>query len=129
MRLKKYMSLLGIGSAKVDLVLEKGEAKLGECIKGSIHIDGGNIEQHLKRIECDLVKTDNTHREEVVETKTILTNKVIDSENHKEIPFSFYIPETLIPSSDCLTYRFKTRLVFNEGLKSLDQDTITILVT
>ncbi|WP_456276789.1 sporulation protein [Bacillus sp. AK128] len=126
MLLRKYMSLLGIGSAKVDLVLEKTEAKLGESISGAIYINGGTIEQQIKRIECDLVKTDKV-QEEVVETTTILTSNSIDSEDQREIPFSFYIPLDIHPSSEGLTYRFKTRLVFQEGAKSLDQDIITIL--
>ncbi|WP_246943008.1 sporulation protein [Bacillus pinisoli] len=127
MLLRKYMSLLGIGSAKVDLVLEKDEAMVGESIRGAIHINGGTIEQQIKRIECDLVKTDDEDSEEVVETRTILTSKVIDSEDQTKIPFSFYIPCEITPSTDGISYRFKTRLVFQEGVKSLDQDIIKIV--
>jgi sporulation-control protein len=128
MLLRRYMSLVGIGSARIDLVLEKDEVKLGGSIKGSFSIKGGTIEQQIKRLECDLVKTNlEEETEVVVDSTTILTTKLIDSDDSNEVPFSFYISSDLEPSSVHLSYRFKTRMVFQEGVKSMDHDTITIL--
>lgn len=128
MLLKKYMSLLGFGSARVDLKLEKFEVRAGECMVGSYTINGGTIEQRLKRIECDLVKTNKINDTvEVVDSTTILTTKLINSECISKIPFTFYIPPHLEASSNQWSYRFKTRMVFQEGMKSMDQDIITVL--
>jgi sporulation-control protein len=128
MLLRKYMTLLGIGSARVDLVLEKDFVKVGESIIGYFSISGGTIEQQIKRIECDLVKVNvQEETEEIVDTTTILSASFIESEDHKKIPFSFYIQPGIEPSSSMINYRFKTRMIFQEGVKSLDQDIITVL--
>lgn len=122
------MSLLGIGSAKIDLCLEKTSFQPGESVKGLFVIQGGTIEQQLKRIECDLVSTDSNEEEKVIETTTIYTSKTIRSdEKHDQLSFSFVLPEELDKSSKELEYRFKTRMIFNEGVKSEDQDFITII--
>ena len=70
--LRKYMSMLGIGSAKIDLQLPKHEYTPGENVTGTFHIEGGTIEQQIRRIECDLVMTTSEETEEVIGTSTIL---------------------------------------------------------
>lgn len=128
MLLRKYMSLLGIGSARVDLVLEKESVYLGESIKGHFSINGGTVEQQIKRIECDLIKINmSDESEEVVDSTTILSESCIESDDCKSIPFSFYISPTLTPTGQGISYRFKTRLIFQEGVMSNDQDLIKLL--
>jgi sporulation-control protein len=122
------MTLLGIGSARVDLVLDKDYVKVGESVSGYFSINGETIEQQIKRIECDLMKINVTEEtEEVVDQATILSASHIESEDSKKIPFTFYIPQNLEPSSPEINYRFKTRMIFQEGVKSLDQDIIEII--
>ncbi|MBD8069740.1 sporulation protein [Bacillus sp. PS06] len=122
------MSLLGIGSAKIDLVLSKESYTSGEHIKGYFYLKGGIIEQQLKRIECDFVRIRETVEEEaILDSTTILTSTFIQSEESNEIPFSFKLPSELLPSDSEITYRFKTRLHFKEGVKSIDQDLIQIV--
>ncbi|KAA0544973.1 sporulation protein [Bacillus sp. BGMRC 2118] len=122
------MSLLGIGSARVDLVLEREDVRLGDSIRGHFSINGGTVEQQIKRIECDLLKIDVTNEtEEVVDSTTILSESCIESDVCKNIPFSFYISPSLVPTGQGISYRFKTRLVFQEGVMSLDQDLIKLL--
>lgn len=128
MLLRKYMSLLGIGSARVDLVLEKESVHLGESIKGHFSINGGTVEQQIKRIECDLIKINiSDESEEVVDSTTILSESCIESDDCKSIPFSFYISPTLTPTGQGISYRFTTRLIFQEGVMSNDQDLIKLL--
>lgn len=127
MILRKYMSILGIGSAQIDLILPKGKFQPGECIKGYFLIKGGVIEQQLKRIDCDLVMADlSSGTEKVIETANILTSKQIQSEEQNRIDFRFSLPEDLADSTDERSYYFNTRLVFNEGVISKDQDFITV---
>ncbi|MFZ3589609.1 sporulation protein [Bacillus sp. DJP31] len=128
MLLRRYMSLIGIGSARVDLVLEKENVRPGDSMTGTFNINGGTIEQQIKRIECDLVKTSiKTGSEEVVDSMIILTAKLINSEETSNIPFTFFIPPTLEASCASLSYRFQTRMIFQEGVKSMDQDVIIVL--
>ncbi len=123
------MALLGIGSAKIDLILEKETYKPGELVKGYFLIKGGTILQELKRIDCDLVINDGAEEnEKIVESITILTTKSIQSEAINKIPFTFPLPNSAQVSTGTLSYRFKTRLAFKKGVESYDQDAIRILV-
>lgn len=127
MILRKYMSMLGIGSAKIDLQLPKNEYAPGENVSGTFLIEGGTIEQQIKRIECDLVMTtppDGT--EEVIGTSTILTSQTIESEESNRLEFNFQLPEDIPASVPGRLFQFKTRLIFNEGVKSADLDKIMI---
>lgn len=127
MLLRKSMCLLGIGAAKIDLILEKLTFKRGELVVGSFEITGGTIEQRIKRVECDLLYVDHEKKtSRVVDSVTILTVKDIRKEQKVMIPFSFRIPETIPEPKKRTSYKFTTRLVFNEGAKSVDQDQIAI---
>jgi sporulation-control protein len=128
MLLRKYMSLVGIGSAQIDLILEKEEYKPGETVRGTFHIKGGTIEQKLKRIECDLVRVDPIlELEEVIHTATILTSSTIEANAGNQLPFTFTLPESIQPTTEVLKYRFTTRLHFTQGVASVDQDAIAIV--
>ncbi|MCA0987580.1 sporulation protein [Guptibacillus algicola] len=121
------MCLLGIGAAKIDLILEKLTFKRGELVVGSFEIIGGTIEQRIKRVECDLLYIDHAKKtSRVVDSVTILTVKDIRKEQKVTIPFSFRIPETIPEPQKRTSYKFTTRLVFSEGAKSVDQDQIAI---
>lgn len=129
MILRKYMAILGIGSAQIDLILEKDTYKPGEQVKGYFLVKGGLIEQQLKRIECDLVMFDEGNHiknELVVDSMTILTTMHIESDTSNQITFSFHIPQS-INTSCSVSYRFKTRLVFKQGMESHDHDVISIV--
>lgn len=122
------MALLGIGSAKIDLILQKEVYRTGDVVYGHFSIKGGSIEQKLKRIDCDLVLTDKIAGvEKVIDTTTILTSTQIDSEELHNIPFSFQLPASMLASTDDISYRFQTKLIFNEGVTSQDQDRIQII--
>jgi len=128
MLLRKYMSLLGVGSAVIDLILPKDTYRRGELINGYFHLKGGTIEQQLKRIDSDLVLIDkDTNTEKVIDTATILSSKLINPEEDSKVSFTFKLQENIPVSTDSISYRFKTRLTFNEGVESKDQDLIRII--
>jgi len=122
------MALLGIGSARIDLILQKEAYRPGEVVYGDFSINGGSIEQKLKRIDCNLVWTDKAAGiEKVIDTKIILTSKLIHSEELYTLPFTFQLPASISASTNEVSYRFQTKLHFNEGVTSQDQDIIQIL--
>lgn len=128
MILRKYMALLGVGSAKIDLILEKDIFNPGEQVKGYFLIKGGTTLQQLKRIDCDLIKIDEeTKQEDVVDSITILTTESIASATDNKIPLTFRLPLTVPSTSSNCSYRFKTKLSFKQGIESLDQDIIKII--
>ncbi|MGB5946355.1 sporulation protein [Paenisporosarcina sp.] len=131
MILRKYMALLGVGSARIDLILEKDTYVVGEQVKGVFVVKGGLIGQQLKRIDCDLVMSDDENQKakgKIVDSITIFTTKYIHSNTENHIPFTFRIPNSLYVGN-LMSYRFKSSLAFNEGVESLDHDVITILQT
>lgn len=126
--LRKYMSLIGIGSAKIDLILPKATYRAGEHIKGCFLIKGGIVDQKTKQIECDLIMIkESTGEEKIIDISTILTSIVIHAEEMHEISFSFGIPSSILTSTEEISYRFETKLSFNEGVESRDQDIIQII--
>lgn len=121
------MAQLGIGSAKIDLLLQKDVYKPGEVVYGTFSIKGGIIHQKLKKIDCHLIATNKTAgTEKIMGVTTILTSKQIDSEEMHNLPFVFNLPESILPSTDELAYHFQTRLIFDEGVTSQDQDRVQI---
>ncbi|HZG73066.1 MAG TPA: sporulation protein [Chondromyces sp.] len=128
MILRKYLSLVGIGAAKIDLVLPKDTYSPGERINGLFLINGGTVEQQIKRIDCDLVMVDHpSGKEEVIDSTTILTTQMIESEKVHRFPFAFSLPAHIPLSSMERSYRFKTKLTFDKGVESIDQDMIKII--
>ncbi|WP_269052229.1 sporulation protein [Sporosarcina sp. G11-34] len=126
--LRKYMSLLGIGSAQIDLILQKETYKFGDSVHGYFLIKGGTIEQQIKRIDCDLIMSDCTALvEKVIDTTTILTSRLIHTEELNKISFAFQLPVCVPVSSHEVSYHFKTRLTFSKGVVSRDQDIIQII--
>ncbi|MED1442040.1 sporulation protein [Aeribacillus composti] len=127
MLLRKYMSKIGIGSATVDLVLDKETYSPGEKVTGTLYIKGGTITQKIKQLQCDLMKINNQADQQSIASITLFAPDIIDPADCAKIPFEFVLPKHLPATTDSLTYRFKTTLVFEEGIDSLDHDTIQIL--
>ncbi|MGJ7922378.1 sporulation protein [Neobacillus sp. LXY-4] len=128
MMLRKYMSLIGIGSARVDLIIDKNKYRAGETVTGRFKLMGGTVEQQIRRIECDFVKTNNhTEEEETIGTVTILTSQQIDSGEHSQASFQFTLPSDIELTTQNISYHFKSKLIFDEGVKSLDFDPIFII--
>ncbi|WP_201715782.1 sporulation protein [Rossellomorea arthrocnemi] len=127
MILRKYMSLFGIGSAKIDLVLPKTTFKQGELLHGYFFLEGGIIEQKLRRVECDLVMIDKNGKEEnLIDSTTILKSDIIRAEECNKLSFTYRIPKKLPYFVEGSRYLFKTKLTFDQGVESLDEDYISI---
>jgi sporulation-control protein len=122
------MSLLGVGSARIDLILPKETYSPGENIIGYFKIIGGTVEQQINRIDSDLVLIDKIKgTEQVIDSTTILTKRLINSTEENEFSFTFKLPNDVPVSSDEKSYRFHTKLTFTKGIESRDQDIIRIV--
>ncbi|MEA3319627.1 MAG: sporulation protein [Bacillota bacterium] len=126
--IKKVMSYLNIGSPHVDLVLNNMELNPGESVTGTFYVEGGWARQHIKRLECDLVKEFQGDTVETVDAvTTILMSKSMDANDKAEYPFCYQLPIPLEPSTEHISYRFHTRLIFQDDVKSMDHDEIVVL--
>lgn len=117
------MALIGIGSAQIDLILDKSTFQKGEVVRGHFIIEGGTIDQHINRIECDLVKTDFNGEEQIIGNTTMLTSRSIQPEENNKIPFTYQLPSSAYAGE----FHFKTKMIFREGVKSVDSDPIKII--
>lgn len=127
MLFRKTLSLLGIGAAKIDLILEKTTYSPGEKVFGYFLLKGGTIEQSIKRIHVDLIKVDTVNEQEtVVDSITILSSRKLEASQDDELSFAITIPSEAEASNKNLYYYFHSILIFNEGVESRDQDIIQI---
>jgi sporulation-control protein len=125
----KLMCRFGIGATKIDLVLNKKEFCPGDVIKGEYELTGGRVEQKLKRIETDLLQYDqNSDRSSVLHHNTILSSSTMKANEQRTIHFSCRLSDSFPPSSDNVSYKFVTRLVFDDGVNSVDHDEFQIVV-
>lgn len=131
---KKFLSRIGIGSAKIDLVLDRDVVVMGETVNGKIFVKGGEVEQQIGEISVDLKvkssykKGDHTLgvNERVASYKAV-DGFVIGSGEEKEFEISFEIPELIPVSSINTKYHLLTNLDISEALDSKDYDYITVL--
>jgi sporulation-control protein len=130
MLLRRMMSKLGVGSAHVDLVLNKHVYKPGEFIEGQLHIHGGTVEQKVNKLDVDLIRKTVLNGKEttdIVATIPVTDEFVIEENEKKVLPFSYKLPESMIPSQKGISYRFVTRLDIEDGVDTLDFDYIQIV--
>jgi sporulation-control protein len=130
MLLRKMMSKLGIGSAHVDLILNKQVYKLGDIIEGQLYIHGGTVEQKVMKLDVDFVcKTlrDGKEEDTIIATIPITGEFIIEAEQKKSLPFSYQVPENIVPSQPGVSYRFITRLHIEDAVDTLDFDYIQIV--
>jgi sporulation-control protein len=126
---KKIMAKMGVGSAKVDLVLNKPEYVLGETVEGQFYVEGGAVEQQINRIGVDLVlkvHVKDKNFSKVVTSIPVATSFVIHSNEKRVFPFTYNLPNNLPISRGGISYGFVTRLDIAAGVDHLDHDFIQV---
>ncbi|OCH15719.1 MULTISPECIES: sporulation protein [unclassified Aliivibrio] len=97
---KKLKASLGIGAAKVDTILENPELFQGDTLIGTVHIQGGDVEQQIDAIHLKLntevkVESDNGTS---YQTLTLFHTQAVDPfvirvGEKKEIRFTIKLPD------------------------------------
>jgi sporulation-control protein len=91
-------------------------------------VENGWNRQEIKRLECDLVKELQGNKVVTVDSvTTILMSETMEAKAKTEYPFSYQLPEDLLPTSIGVTYRLNTRLVLDDDIKRNDHDEIVVL--
>lgn len=96
--LKKFMAKLGVGSAKVDLVLKKHEASLGEVIEGEFRVEGGTVEQQINNIGVDLnlkIRVKNQDFSKTISSIPVSSSFIIRPSEKRILPFTYQLPLNL----------------------------------
>jgi sporulation-control protein spo0M len=114
------MSLIGIGTATVSVKVNQKEFVNNKKIDGILCIEGGLVDQHIKRVEHDLIMIDGDNGDEVIlETNTILTSKTIKPGGTYSFPFCYCLLNLNISDQQ---FRLRTRLFFDRGFKTEEHD-------
>lgn len=93
--LKKFLSTIGIGSMKVDTIVDHPDLAHGESLSGKIYIDGGQSEQMIDFIKLEVIKRSEGHREDsdfdvindIVAKHKIETIGSVKSKETRMVPF------------------------------------------
>ncbi|MFN5325497.1 MAG: sporulation protein [Bacteroidota bacterium] len=136
---KKMMASVGVGSAKVDTVLNAMITRPGGKIAGTVHVKGGSVEQDIEDIDVSLMvdvkreANDKTYYEPMYIAKHRVTGrfKIMPNE-HKQFPFEFQVPLE-VPITVLGPYKLgniklyvKTDLDIDNALDKADRDLIEV---
>ncbi|MDP5273956.1 sporulation protein [Chengkuizengella axinellae] len=135
--MKKMLSSIGIGSAKVDTVLNNDEFVPGDIIEGVVHIEGGKVEQKIEDVYLSIVTTYTEEREindnEVDLTKQAVLNKIKISEpftigkgEKKEFPVQIQLPYDTPLTIGKTKAWIQTGLDIDNAVDPSDRDSIKI---
>jgi sporulation-control protein len=127
--LRKIMSKLGVGSAKVDLILQSQKVALGEAIQGEFHIEGGTVKQNINKLEVELLIKVHVNGKPFTKSIAIIpitSAFTIQPGEKKTVPFSYKLPMNLPITRNGIQYTFVTRLDIAGGVDTLDHDSITV---
>lgn len=133
MKFKEFLSSIGVGSMKIDTVVERPHLEEGETLNGTIYLEGGEADQDIDYIELQIVKQMDDDRPDsdfsIIET--------IVSKQSMEFAGSVKSKETvmqqfdIVPDERWLIENDKTRLILRtivhirEGVDARDEDEIT----
>lgn len=144
---KRAMASMGIGSAKIDTILEGNNFRVGEEFSGKIYVKGGNVDQYINKITVKLmtyymteeikryVDDDNNEKEEIItERHDVIIDKIefvesftIEAKQTVDFEFSFKIPEITPITLEREAVWIETDLDISSGVDSSDRDYIEIL--
>ncbi|MFY0543843.1 sporulation protein [Brevibacillus sp. H7] len=129
--LKKLMAKFGVGAAIVDLRLDQPSFRLGETMTGTIHIEGGSVEQRISELSVLLLMKTYINGQEItrpVQSIPVLKGFAVQPKPFvQDIPFTFQIPASLAVSTPSLQYFLHTKLDVEMSLDPTDLDYVQIL--
>ena len=128
--LKKLMVRFGVGAAKVNLVLEKEQYRIGEAVTGKVVVEGGTVDQEIHTLEVDVVLKVNIRGKEftrVVETLPVARDFRIEAGETREIPFQHPITMQYPVSKGSVAYSLVTKMDIAQAKDAGDADRFAVL--
>ena len=130
--LKKFLSTIGIGSMKVDTIVDQPDLAHGESLSGKIYIDGGQSEQMIDFIKLEVIKRSVGHREDsdfdvtndVVAKYMIETIGSVKSKETRMVPFEIMPDERWEYDKDQAKLFLRTSVHITGAVDVQDEDEI-----
>jgi sporulation-control protein len=133
MNFKKFLSSIGIGSLKVETVVERPNLNEGETLNGTIYITGGDSEQTIEYVELHVVKQIDEVREDsdfqLIEN--IVAKQSLDFVSTLKSKGSLMQQFEIVPDERWLVENPKTKLLLrtivhvDKGVDAQDEDEFT----
>lgn len=133
--LKKILSSIGIGSARLDLVLPRERYCAGEEITGYLQVFGGIADQLINRVYVQLVAQSKYKKgEEVKNIVKVLDEGVLTErfrigahEEKQEVPVKYVLPEDIPVTTNATRLYLVTGLDISSAVDPKDSDLIEVL--
>ncbi|MBA4493768.1 sporulation protein [Paenactinomyces guangxiensis] len=133
--IKNFFASMGLGAAKVDLLLDQPAITMGEKVTGTIVLKGGSAEQRVEGLSVDFylgshytVAGNRVGVKEKIKTIPITSETfTIEPGQVREYPFVFTCPKYLPVSSVSTRYYFETHLELKYGADAEDVDYVDVL--
>lgn len=130
--LKKFLSTIGIGTMKVDTIVDKPVLAHGETLSGKIYIYGGQSEQLIEFIKLEVLKQSEGHREDSdfdvtnvsVAKHTIEMVGSVKSKETRMIPFELMPDERWNTEADNEKLYLRTSVHITNAVDVQDEDEI-----
>lgn len=133
MNFKEFLSSIGIGSLKVDTVVERPHLEEGETLNGTIYFEGGDADQQIDYIELSVIKLIEDYREdsEFDFIETVVGKQSMEFAGAVKSKETVMQQFEIVPDERWLTEHPKAKLILRTtvhikgGLDVRDQDEIT----
>lgn len=130
--IKKFLSTIGIGSMKVDTIVDKPVLAHGEMLSGKIYIDGGQSEQLIEFIKLEVFKRSEGYREDSdfdVTNVSVAEHSIeivgsVKSKETRMIPFELIPDERWTSDSDTVKLYLRTSVHIAHAVDVQDEDEI-----
>ncbi|MEQ6390998.1 sporulation protein [Bacillaceae bacterium S4-13-58] len=130
---KKLLASAGIGSAKVDTILDKDQFTPGGNVTGIVKVQGGKTDQHIDRINLFLMaeavheRDDKKFYEKVkLQEYTLTDSFIINGGESKEFNFAFVLPINTPPTIGWTKIWIQTGLDISQSVDPKDQDYLKV---
>lgn len=128
--LKKFMASLGVGAAKVNLVLDRAEWRIGETMQGKLMVQGGSVDQDIHSLDVNVVLKFSIKGKEftkIVDTIPVARDFKVRSGEAREIPFGHLIPVHSPISKGSVSYYLSTKMDIARAVDTGDLDHFLVL--
>lgn len=131
---KRILSSIGIGSAKVDLVLPQDTYRAGETINGHLQISGGITGQTVNQIYIQLTvdskfKLDDNvkHVTKPLDQALLAQGLQINENDNLEMPVSYTLPENIPVTTPSTRLYLLTGMDISSAVDPKDHDPINVV--
>lgn len=133
MNFKKFLSSVGIGSVKIDTVVERPNLIEGETLNGTIYFEGGDSDQEVEFIELQVVAQIDEYREDsdfqiiekVITKQTLEFFGTVKSKGTVMQQFDIVPDDRWILDNPKAKLLLRTIVHIQSGVDAQDEDEIT----